>query len=127
MRPASTLPTDAELEVLTVLWDRGPLTVREIHGELSRRKQVGYTPVLKLLQIMFDKGYVARDTSERSHVFRAVRARAQTQRALLDDLMKRAFGGSAAELVQRALSSKRATRQDLEEIRRLLDELPDTE
>jgi predicted transcriptional regulator len=124
MRPASTLPTDAELEVLKIIWDEGPLTVRDIHDRLSRRKKVGYTSVLKMMQIMHDKGYVARDTSERSHVYRALLAREKTQRAMVDDLMKRAFGGSAAALVQRALSSKAATKAELAEIRRMLKEMP---
>ncbi|HUP88378.1 MAG TPA: BlaI/MecI/CopY family transcriptional regulator [Longimicrobiales bacterium] len=125
MRPASNLPTDGELEVLTILWKDGPLTVRELHEQLSRRKQVGYTSVLKLMQIMHEKGYVARDTSARSHIYRAVPARDRTQHALVDDLMKRAFGGSAAALVQRALSSKHASAKELEEIRRMLEELPE--
>lgn len=125
MRPPSTLPTEAELEVLTLLWQQGPQTVRDLHDTLSRRKRVGYTSVLKLMQIMHEKGYVARDTSERSHVYRAAFARERTQNALVDDLMKRAFGGSAAALVQRALASKHATPEELAEIRRMLDELPE--
>jgi len=126
MRPASSLPTDAELEVLTLLWQKGPQTVRDLHDHLSHRKRVGYTSVLKLMQIMFEKGYVARDTSARSHVYRAIPAREGTQKALLDDLVKRAFGGSAAALVQRALASEHASAQDLAEIRRMLDELPES-
>jgi BlaI family penicillinase repressor len=125
MRPPSTLPTEAELEVLKILWDDGPLTVREIYEHVSRRKQLGYTSVLKLMQIMYEKGYVERDTSERSHVYRAVPQRAQTQRAMLDDLTRRAFGGSAAALVQRLLSSKAANKKELAEIRRMLEELPE--
>jgi predicted transcriptional regulator len=125
MRPPSTLPTDAELEILKILWEKGPLTVRDIHDRLARQKQVGYTSVLKLMQIMVEKGYLARDESARSHIYRAVPQRAQTQRAMLEDLMRRAFGGSAAALVQGALSSERATRKDLAEIRRMLDELPE--
>ena len=125
MRPPSTLPTDAELEVLKILWDEGPLTVRDIHDRLSRHKQLGYTSVLKMMQIMHDKGYVGRDTTERSHIYHARLQRNHTQRAMLDDLTKRAFGGSAAELVQRLLSSKSATKKELAEIRRMLKEMPD--
>ena len=124
MRPASSLPTDGELEVLTILWNDGPLTVRQIHDQLSRRKQIGYTSVLKLMQIMHEKGYVARDETERSHIYRAVPQREGTQQALLSDLMKRAFGGSAAALVQRVLSSEHASTKDLAEIRKLLQDLP---
>jgi BlaI family transcriptional regulator, penicillinase repressor len=127
MRPPSSLPTDAELEVLKLLWEKGPQTVRDLHDQLSRRKQLGYTSVLKLMQIMHEKGYVRRDTTERSHVYHAVPERDRTEHALVDDLMKRAFGGSAAALVQRALSSHKASAKEIAEIRRMLDELPDAE
>ncbi len=127
MRPASSLPTDAELEVLTVLWARGPCTVREVHDELSKSKNIGYTTVLKLMQIMHEKGYVARNTSARSHVYRATAARERTQTALLENLLKRAFDGSASQLVQRALSSEQATPEEISQIRALLDELPEAE
>lgn len=117
------LPTDAELEILRVLWDRGPSTVREVHGVLEEERPRGYTTVLKLLQIMHEKGLVARDEAGRSHVYRAVAEREPTQRALLRDLADRAFAGSAGRLVVRALSSRRATPEELAEVRRLLDEL----
>jgi len=114
-------PTDAELAVLNVLWDRGPSTVRQIHEVLSSERDLGYTTVLKSLQVMTEKGLVQRDESERSHVFAATLSETQTQRSLLGDLMERAFGGSAAKLVIQALHAKRASKQELAEIRRLLD------
>jgi BlaI family transcriptional regulator, penicillinase repressor len=115
-------PTDAELEILSVLWSRGPSTVREVHGELAERR-VGYTTVLKLLQIMAEKGLVARDESERAHVYRARLAQEQTQKQLIGDLVDRAFGGSASRLVLRALSSRKSSPEEIERIRELLDEL----
>lgn len=116
-------PTGGELELLGVLWERGPSTVREIHEALSGDKQTGYTTTLKILQKMTDKGLVRRDESRRSHVYEpAIRAE-QTQRQLAGDLLKRAFGGSAARLVVAALGAKRASKRELAEIRRLLDEM----
>lgn len=121
MTDRPSLPTDAELEILRVLWDRGASTVREVLDVLADERT--YTTVLKLLQIMHEKGIVARDESARSHVYRAVAEREPTQRALLRDLTDRAFAGSAGKLVLRALSSRRATEEELAEVRRLLDEL----
>jgi predicted transcriptional regulator len=118
-----TLPTDAELAILGVLWRRGPSTVREVHDALSPTQGTGYTTVLKLMQLMAQKGLVIRDESQRSHVYRPASAEAQTQRRLVGDLMDRAFAGSAAQLVMRALSVKRASKGELEEIRHMLDEL----
>lgn len=115
-------PTDAELAVLNVLWDRGPSTVRQIHEVLSGDRDLGYTTVLKSLQVMTEKGLVLRDESERSHIYAAAQTATQTQRSLLGDLMERAFGGSAAQLVIQALHAKRATKQELAEIRRLLEQ-----
>lgn len=117
------LPTDAELAILGVLWRRGPSTVREVHDALSPTQGTGYTTVLKLMQLMAQKGLVLRDETERSHVYRAASAEAQTQRRLVGELMDKAFAGSAAQLVLRALSVKRASKGELEEIRHLLDEL----
>lgn len=117
------LPTDAELAILGVLWRRGPSTVRQVHEALSPSQGTGYTTVLKLMQLMAQKGLLVRDESQRSHVYRPASAAAQTQRRLLGDLMEKAFAGSAAELVMRALSVKRASKRELEEIRTLIDEL----
>jgi len=116
-------PTDAELEILNVLWERGPSTVREVHEVLLKSKDIGYTTVLKLMQIMSEKGLVSRDETDRRHVYEAERAQDETQRQLLSDLLDRAFKGSATQLVQQALSSKKASREELAEIRRMLDEL----
>jgi BlaI family transcriptional regulator, penicillinase repressor len=116
-------PTDAELELLRVLWDRGASTVREIHGALGDAKDTGYTTTLKILQKMAEKGLVHRDESARSHIYTAAIAAEKTQRQLVRDLLKKAFGGSPGRLVLQALSEKRATEDELAEIRRLIDEL----
>ncbi|HUE16654.1 MAG TPA: BlaI/MecI/CopY family transcriptional regulator [Planctomycetaceae bacterium] len=116
-------PTEAELELLRVLWERGPSTVREIHESLSDQKETGYTTTLKILQNMAEKGLVARDESRRSHVYRAVYQAEQTQRQLVRDLLRRAFGGTPTKLVVQALSEETVSADDLAEIRRLLDEL----
>lgn len=116
-------PTDAELEILTVLWSTGPCTVRQVHEALSQNREMGYTTVLKLMQIMFEKKLVTRDESQRSHVYRASQKEQVTQRHLLADLLARAFGGSTEKLVLQALSSKQASKEELAEIRRLLNEL----
>ncbi len=114
-------PTDSELAILRVLWRRGPCTVREVLDELE--PGTGYTTALKLMQIMAEKGLVRRDESSRSHVYRATAPETVTQRQLVGDLLERAFGGSASKLVLHALSSRQASRDELAEIRRLLDEL----
>ena len=116
-------PTEAELEILGVLWQRGPSTVREVHDRLSRGRPLGYTTVLKLLQIMAEKGLVARDERQRAHIYAASSPAEHTQRQLVGDLLDRAFGGSAAGLVQQALSSKKASPEEIARIRKLLDEL----
>ena len=113
-------PTDGELAILQALWTRGPSTVREVHEHLGR--DVGYTTVLKLLQIMTEKGLVKRDDEERSHVYAAAQPAQATQRRLLKDLLEKAFAGSASQLVLQALSAKRASPEELAEIRKLLDE-----
>lgn len=116
-------PTDAELDILRVLWERGPSTVREVFEVLNAERSLGYTTVLKFMQIMHEKGLVIRDDSERSHVYQAKYRQEQTQRQLVKDLASRAFGGSLEQLVLQALSSKRASKQELAEIRKLLDQL----
>jgi BlaI family transcriptional regulator, penicillinase repressor len=118
-------PTEAELSILRVLWERGPSTVREVHEAQRGRpsgQTTGYTTVLKLLQIMTEKGLVTRDERTRSHVYRARLSEDTTQRQLVTDLLDRAFGGSAARLVMQALDLSPATPEELKEIRRLLDE-----
>ena len=116
-------PTDAELEILKVLWRRGPSTVREVFETLGETKQTGYTTVLKLMQIMADKGLVRRDESERAHRYEAAAPEEETQRQLVGDLLQKAFDGSARKLVLQALSSDAASAGELAEIRRMLDEL----
>jgi BlaI family transcriptional regulator, penicillinase repressor len=118
----SPKPTDAELAILRVLWSRGPSTVRQVHDSLTEQRATGYTTALKLLQIMTEKGLVARDESDRSHVYSAMLSEGETQRQLLEDLLGRAFGGSATKLVMQALSGDKATPAELAEIRRLIDE-----
>ncbi len=122
-KPVKRRPTNAELEILRVIWQRGPCTVRQIHDELGPRRKTGYTTVLKLLQIMAEKGLVERDESQRSHVYSAARGEEETQGQLVGDLMDKAFGGSAAQLVLRALSDKPASAEEIAEIRRMLNDL----
>jgi predicted transcriptional regulator len=117
-------PTDAELAILSVLWERGASTVREVHDALlSQSHDSGYTTVLKLMQIMTDKGLVDRDESQRAHVYTSRYGEQRTQRQLLGDLVQRAFGGSPAKLVMQALSTTKATAEDLSAIRNLLDRM----
>lgn len=114
-------PTEAELAILTVLWERGPSTVRQVHEALANTRDTGYTTTLKLMQIMADKGLVTRNETTRTHVYSAAAGEEQTQRVLVKDLVDRAFGGSAAALVLRALSEG-TTDDELREIRKLIDD-----
>ncbi len=115
-------PTSTELEILRVLWDRGPSTVREVHETLAVNKPVGYTTVLKLLQIMTAKGSVRRNEENRAHVYEACQPAEKTKQDLVGDLLQRAFAGSASQLMMHALSGKKASRKEIDEIRCLLDE-----
>lgn len=115
-------PTDSELAILRILWERGPATVRQVHEALADTRDTGYTTTLKLMQIMADKGLVERDERERTHVYSAAVNQQQTQRQLVRDLVDRAFGGSAAALVLHALNAEGATAAELKEIRKLIDE-----
>ena len=116
-------PTDAELAILRVIWGMGPSTVREVHEQLSNEQDTGYTTVLKLMQIMTEKGLLDRDSSVRPQVFAPARSQRQTQQHLLRDLLDRAFGGSPGDLVLQALSSRKSTAEERREIRELLDRL----
>lgn len=116
-------PTPAELEILASLWKHGPSTVREVQERLDAARPTGYTTVLKLLQIMTDKGLVTRDESARAHVYSTTAAEETTQTRLVQDLVDRAFGGSASQLVLHALATRKTSRQDLARIRERLDEL----
>ena len=117
------VPTNAELEILRLLWRDGPQTVRQVHETLRRGRDIGYTTALKTLQVMAEKGLVTRDEAERSHVYAAAVPEGTVKRRLVSDLVDRAFDGSAAGLVMQALSAKRASPEELREIRRLLDTL----
>ena len=114
-------PTDAELAILRVLWERGPSTVREVHDAMAGARTVGYTTTLKTLQVMTEKGLTLREDHRGQHLYAAQQAEAETQRHLLADLLDRAFGGSMSKLVIQALTTRPASAEDLREIRRLLD------
>lgn len=116
-------PTDAELAILGVVWDMGSATVRQVHEALSATQETGQTTVLKLMQIMVEKGLLTKDAGVRPQVFSAAVARKQTQRAMLGHLLDGAFSGSAGNLVLQALSMRESSAQELAEIRRMLDEL----
>jgi predicted transcriptional regulator len=116
-------PTAAELEILQVLWECGPRSVREIQCALNKIKPTGYTTVLKLLQIMTDKGLVIRDEKQRPQIYRPRYRREHTQRQMLHDLVQRAFGGSTRALVLQALAGRKSSREELEEIEKLLDRM----
>ena len=122
-KPRLPKPTEAELAILRVLWERGPSTVRDVWEQVSPSQETGYTTVLKTMQIMFDKNLLKRDETERSHVYRASLTENQTQRQMVGHLLERLFSGSARNLVMQALSVKKASSADLAEIRKLLDEL----
>jgi len=117
-------PTDSELEILTVLWSIGPATVRAVHEVIARRRTAQYSTVLKFMQIMAEKGLVRRDEKQRAHIYHAARPREWTQRQLAGDLMDRAFSGSAKALLLGALSARKASKDELAAIRKLLDEFP---
>jgi predicted transcriptional regulator len=116
-------PTKLELTILRALWDRGPGSVREIQTRLNEERETGYTTVLKMLQIMTEKGLVDRDETVRPQIYRAKFTQEQTQRQLLKDLVQRAYGGSVKALVMQALSTKKSSAEDLEAIEKLLDRI----
>ena len=115
-------PTASELEILRVLWARGPSTVREVYEALREQKTLGYTTVLKLLQIMTAKGTVRRNEEQRAHVYEACQSAEETKRQLVGDVLHRVFEGSASELMIHALEGRRTSKKELDELRRLLDE-----
>jgi predicted transcriptional regulator len=116
-------PTTSELEILQVLWEHGPSTVGFVNEQLNEKKRVGYTTTLKLMQIMTEKGLVRRNKSQRAHVYFAGVSSEQTEKQLVSGLIDRAFRGSASRLVMQALSTRKASDEELDEIRRLLDEI----
>lgn len=116
-------PTESELEILRILWEKGTSSVREVHEELSKTKEAGYTTTLKLMQIMFDKGLVLRDDSVKSHIYQAAVTKDRTQKHMLGKMINTLFGGSTTELVLQALGNHTATKEELEEIERLINNL----
>jgi predicted transcriptional regulator len=122
-KPPLPKPTESELEILQVLWQHGPATVRFVNDELNQKREVGYTTTLKLLQLMLDKGLVLRDDDSRTHVYRASVREEETQGLLIDRLLDAAFGGSALKLVVQALGHKRTSQEELDQIRELLNEM----
>lgn len=122
-RPASSQPTDVELQILSVLWERGPSPVREIHKRLEADKGTNYSTTVKMLSVMLEKGLVKRDENVRPHVYRAAYSQDRTQKRMLAALIDRVYNGSAMSLVLQALSSRPASKAELEEIRELIDRL----
>jgi BlaI family transcriptional regulator, penicillinase repressor len=115
-------PTTSELEILQVLWNRGPSTVREVHEILSEKREMGYTNVLKLMQIMTEKGLVRRNETQRAHVYEVCQPAEKTKRNLAADVMERVFDNSASELMMHALAGRRASKEEIAELRRLINE-----
>jgi len=122
MKAGRMKPTASELEILRVLWSRGPSTVRDVHEALSEQKEMGYTTVLKLLQIMTTKGLVRRNEQQRAHVYEAYEPAEKTKRQFAVDVLQRVFEGSASEMMMHALAGRRGSKQEVEELRRLIDE-----
>jgi BlaI family penicillinase repressor len=122
MKQPPQKPTASELEILRVLWTRGPSTVREVHDSLNEKRAMGYTSVLKFLQIMTAKGTVRRNETQRAHVYEACLPAEQTKRQLAGDMLQRVFEGSASQLMMHALAGRKASREEIDELRRLLDE-----
>ena len=122
-KPKIPRPTDAELEILQVLWENGPTTVRFVNDRLNEKKNVGYTTTLKIMQIMNDKGILNRRKKERTHVYSAALEEVETQSLLLDKLLRNAFSGSASKLIMQALGGRRTSAKELKEIKELITKL----
>ncbi|MCU0381583.1 MAG: BlaI/MecI/CopY family transcriptional regulator [Chitinophagaceae bacterium] len=116
-------PTESELEILQVLWQKGQATVRDVHEELSKSRDIGYTTALKLLQIMFEKGLVSRDDSSKTHIYQAAVSKEKTQKQMVGKMISTLFSGSPSELVMQALGNHKASTEELDEIQKLLDNL----
>ena len=116
-------PTESELEILQVLWQKNEATVREVHDELSKTRDIGYTTALKLLQIMFEKGLVTRDDSSKTHIYMPAVTREKTQKQLVGKMIHTLFSGSSTELVMQALGNQKASKEELDEIQKMLDNL----
>lgn len=119
----SIKPTESELEILQIIWNKEQATVREVHEELIKTKPSGYTTTLKLMQIMHEKGLLTRDESNKSHVYYAVFSRNKTQKFFLDRMINGLFGGSSTQLVLQALGNQKSSKAELEQIRKFLDDL----
>jgi BlaI family transcriptional regulator, penicillinase repressor len=122
-RPAANAPTEVELQILTTLWQEGPLTARQIHNALSGTRETNYSTTVKMLSVMLEKELVRRDETQRPQVYRAAVTQSRAQRRMLGDLVQKLFAGSTKSLVLQALSSQKATKADLAEIRQMLDEI----
>lgn len=116
-------PTDSELEILNILWDKGPSTVRDVHEVLEKNKEAGYTTTLKLMQIMFEKGLLKRDSSNKSHIYTANVSQEKTQGHLVQRMIDNVFNGSASQLVMQALGNYKASPEELDEIKKYLDQI----
>ena len=116
-------PTESELEILQVLWEKGIASVREVHEELSKSKEASYTTTLKLMQIMHEKGLVKRDDSVKTHIYQPAVSREKTQKHLLGKMINTLFGGSTTQLVMQALGNHKASTEELEEIQKMIDNL----
>jgi BlaI family penicillinase repressor len=122
-KKSSPKPTEAELEILQILWDSGPTTVRFVNDQLNLKKEVGYTTTLKIMQIMTEKNLLARDEENKSHIYSAVYKKDETQKVLLDKFLESTFGGSASKLVLQALGNRKTSKKEIEEIRKFFDEI----
>ena len=125
-RPVPSQPTEVELQILRILWEAGPVTVREIHNRISEYKETNYATTVKMLVVMLEKQLVSRDDSIRPQVYRAAVTQATTQRKMLNDLVRKVYDGSTKSLIMQALSSKKASQEDIDEIRNLLNEMDGT-
>lgn len=123
MATANLKPTESELEILQILWEKGQATVRDVHEILEKNKDAGYTTTLKLMQIMHEKGLVARDTSAKTHIYKALVNQERTQQQLVNKMIDNVFNGSAARLVMQALGNHSASRDEIDSIKKYLDEL----
>ncbi len=119
----SSKPTESELEILRVLWERGEATVRDVHEELSKTKDAGYTTTLKLMQIMYEKGMVKRDESSKTHIYIPLLSREKTQKQFVGKMIDTLFQGSSSQLVMQALGNHKASKEELDEIQKLIDNL----
>lgn len=124
MNKAIDKPTEAELEILQILWKHGPSTVRFVNDELNKQREVGYTTTLKMMQVMCEKkGLLKRDVSQRTHIYQTTSSEEATQKKMIDRLLETAFGGSAMKLVMQALGSKKTSQEELAEIKRIINQM----